>query len=105
MKMEQRERQSNPFDAHFRCTRDVDGWNFEVGTVEWPHPSQAVTVWKSFRKWKKEPGSKMLILARAAAERRFCSRCEFCGELRLNGHMLDRKTCHGCASEHLGVCF
>lgn len=39
--------------SHFRLTRDPDGWAYEVGTVEWPEPSEPVTVWIPFRRWKR----------------------------------------------------
>ncbi len=103
--MEQEEKQSCPLDAHFRCTQDADDWVFEVGTVEWPHPSEPVIIWKRFRRWKKEPDSERLTSARKAAENRFCARCEYCGDLRLKGDMFDRTACHGCASTHFEICY
>jgi len=90
---------------HFRLTRDTDGWVYEVGTVEWPEPSKSVTVWKPFRRWKREPGSEQLTRARAAAEKRFCARCRYCGELKMKGNVIERNVCHGCAQTHLHVCF
>ena len=96
---------ANPLDAHFRCTHDADGWVFEVGTVEWPHPSEPITIWKRFRRWKGEPNRESLTRARIAAENRFCDRCELCEELLMKGQMFDRKTCQGCATSHFHVCF
>ena len=96
---------ANPLTSHFRLTRDPDGWVYEVGTVDWPEPSKSVTVWIPFRRWKREPGSEQVTRARAAAEKRFCARCRYCGELKMKGNVIERNVCHGCAQTHLHVCF
>ena len=96
---------SDELDQYFHCVKTDDHWDFQVATVNWPHPHEPELAWVTFRRWKTVPGPARLQKARTAAlaNPRFFRICSRCKELNNAGHMHDQQTCQSCAERYLGV--
>jgi hypothetical protein len=46
-----------------------------------------------------------LLLKTIASRKRQYQTCQFCGEKVSSEHLFNKKTCHGCATEHFGVIY
>jgi hypothetical protein len=88
----------------FRCVKNANGWNFQVGVVAWDGHDPSLD-WQNFRLWKTAPDADRLQKARASAltRPRYFRTCNMCHRLNNVGHMHDRDTCQSCAERHLGV--
>lgn len=88
----------------FRCVKDANGWNLQVGVVAWDS-QEPYLEWQNFRLWKTAPDDARLQKARAAAytNPRFFRICNMCHRLNNAGHMEYQDTCQSCAELHLGV--
>lgn len=64
--------------------------------------------WNDFEKFNTEERQEKileLLMKTMNTRKRQYKECQFCGEKVATEHRFDKNTCHGCASEHLGVVY
>ncbi|MEK5233845.1 hypothetical protein MHB42_19305 [Lysinibacillus sp. FSL K6-0232] len=102
-------------DVYIRPTNE--GLEFGFEATRWdgymPSPFPGVykkhsLTWESIQSLNKEDQQEKileLLLKTINSRKRQYRKCQFCGERVAIEHRFDQNTCHGCASEHLGVVY
>ena len=87
-----------------------DAVELRLPTVVWvgQTPEATTRLWRRIPLADAGPGTDEIrdaVRRARRARKREWATCRFCGERVPREHRIDADTCHGCASEHLGVVF